>query len=165
MIPPEVLIRKSLYSLFYEIDLDLAEQTRASRCPFAGVRCTAPTTHENLGVDLLILLRLLKPVLVCAVVVPVAGAASCPHLCVFVGMSSCTTTTLWPWPKSNRNLGRCPATNPCCGACETTAGSKAMGLRSQVAGNNRPLKDSSAVKCAVSKYPTAKRCCTDNLLR
>lgn len=36
MIPPEVLNRKSLFSLLYRIDLDLAEQARARRCTFCG---------------------------------------------------------------------------------------------------------------------------------
>lgn len=118
MIPPKVLIRNSLYSLLYEIDLDLAEQTRVKRCPFAGVRCTAPTTHENLGVDLLILPRPLKFVLVCAVAVKVADAVCCHHLCVFGSVGStghlccCWSapfakgkSLLLPWSGSRRFAG------------------------------------------------------------
>jgi len=37
MVPLKVLNRKSLFSLLYKIDQDLAERTRAKRCPFAGV--------------------------------------------------------------------------------------------------------------------------------
>ncbi len=88
MIPTEFLQRKSLFSLLFKIDQELAEQTRAKRCPFAGGRCTAPIISENLGADLLILLRVLKSALVCAVAVRVADAVCCPHLCVFGGAGS-----------------------------------------------------------------------------
>ena len=50
MILPEVIQRKSLFSLLYEIDESLCEQTRASGCPIAGGRCTVPITSESLGV-------------------------------------------------------------------------------------------------------------------
>lgn len=83
MIPPEVLNRKSLFSLLYKIDLDLAEQTRARRCPFAGVRCTAPTTHGNLEVGPLNLRRRLKFDLASVVVGRVAVAVFYRHRCVF----------------------------------------------------------------------------------
>jgi len=36
MIPAETLHRKSLFSLLYQVDQDLAEQTRAAGCPFCG---------------------------------------------------------------------------------------------------------------------------------
>ena len=85
MIPTEFLQRKSLFSLLFNIDLELAEQTRAKRCPFAGVHCTAPIISENLGADLLILLRVLKSALVCAVAVRAAGDVCCLHLYVFGG--------------------------------------------------------------------------------
>lgn len=49
MIAPELLQRKSLFSLLYLIDLDLAEQSRAKGCPFAGVRCIAPVIGASLG--------------------------------------------------------------------------------------------------------------------
>lgn len=54
MIPPEILHRKVLFYLLYKIDLDLAERTRARRCPFAGVLCTVPTTRESLAAGPLI---------------------------------------------------------------------------------------------------------------
>ena len=36
MILPEVLQRKSLFALLHKIDQDLAERTKANRCPFCG---------------------------------------------------------------------------------------------------------------------------------
>jgi len=83
MIPPEVLQHKTLFSLLYKIDLDLAERTRVRRCPFAGVRCIAPITCESLGVGPLILMRLLRLALACAAAGQVAGAGYCRHRCVF----------------------------------------------------------------------------------
>jgi len=83
MIPPEVLNRKSLFSLLYKIDLDLAERARNQRCPFAGVLCIAPTTCESLAVGPLIFKRLLSCVLACAAAVRVVGAVCYPHQCVF----------------------------------------------------------------------------------
>ena len=79
MIPPEVLNRKSLFSLLYKIDQDLAEQTRARGCPSAGVRCIAPITCESLGVGPLIWKRHLRYASVCAAVGRVAVAGSCHH--------------------------------------------------------------------------------------
>ena len=78
MIPLDVLTRKSLFPLLYKIDLDLAEQTRAKGCPFVGGRCTARTISANLGVAPLILMRLLRFVLACAVAGRVAGAGLPP---------------------------------------------------------------------------------------
>ena len=72
MIPPEVLTRKSLFSLLYKIDQDLSGQARAKGCPIAGVRCTAPITSASLGAAPLIFTRLLK----CASVFAAAGTAA-----------------------------------------------------------------------------------------
>jgi hypothetical protein len=74
MIPLEVLNRKSLFSLLYKIDLDLAEQARAGNCPIAGVLCIARTTLESLAVGPRILKRLSKFALACAAVGRVAAA-------------------------------------------------------------------------------------------
>jgi hypothetical protein len=75
MILPQVLQRKSLFDLLYKIDLDLAEQARARKCPFAGACCIAPTTCESLGVGPLTFARLLKFVLACVAAKKAAGAA------------------------------------------------------------------------------------------
>ena len=83
MIPLEVLNRKSLFSLLYKIDLDLAEQARAGHCPIAGVLCIARTTLENLAVAPLILKRLSKFALACAAAGRVAVVACCRPRCVF----------------------------------------------------------------------------------
>ncbi len=83
MIPPEILNRKSLFSLLYRIDEDLSERTRVQGCPFAGVRYIVPTTCESLEVGPLILKKLLKFALACAAAVPVVGAVCCRHRCVF----------------------------------------------------------------------------------
>ena len=83
MIPPEVLNSKSLFTLLYKIDLDLAEQARARHCPFAGVLCIAPTICESLGVGPLILKRLLRFALACAAADRVAAAVCCRRRCVF----------------------------------------------------------------------------------
>jgi hypothetical protein len=80
MIPPEILHRKSLFSRLHKIDQDLAEQTRARRCPFAGGRCITPTTHESLEAVPLVFQRLLSFGLACAAAVKVAGVVSCRHL-------------------------------------------------------------------------------------
>jgi len=85
MIPADVLKRKSLFSLLYKIDLDLAENTRAKGCPFAGVGCIAPIMSESLGAGLLILMGLLMYVSVCVAGVPAADAGYCPHRYVFGG--------------------------------------------------------------------------------
>ena len=85
MIPPEVLNRKSLFSLLYRIDQDLAEQTRAWHCPFVGVPYIAPTTCENRGVAPLIFKRFSRFASACAVAVKVAGDECCRHRCVFGG--------------------------------------------------------------------------------
>jgi len=83
MIPPEVLNRKSLFSLLYKIDQDLSDQTRAKGCPFAGGRCIARTTCESLEVGPLILKRLLRFASACAAAVRVADGVCCRHRCVF----------------------------------------------------------------------------------
>ena len=88
MIPLEVLNRKSLFSLLYKIDLDLAEQARAGNCPIAGVLCIALTTLESLAVGPLILTRLSKFALACAAVGRVVVVVCCRLRCVFgVGVS------------------------------------------------------------------------------
>lgn len=78
MIPPEVLKRKSLFSLLYSIDRDLAERTRARHCPFVGDLCIVPTTCESLVVAPLIFKRLLNFALVYVAAVKVAVAVCCP---------------------------------------------------------------------------------------
>ena len=60
MIPPQILKFKSLYSLLYKIDLDLARQAKARGCPTAGARCTMRTMQESLVAVLLICARPLK---------------------------------------------------------------------------------------------------------
>jgi hypothetical protein len=79
MIPPEVLTRKSLFSLLYKIDQDLTEQTRAKGCPIAGVRCTAPITSASLGAVPLIFTRLLRCASACAAAARAAGAGFYRH--------------------------------------------------------------------------------------
>jgi hypothetical protein len=79
MIPPEILNDKSLFSLLYKIDQDLAERTRAQGCPCAGVHYTAPTISESLEVGPQIWKRHLRFVSVCAAGVPAAVAGSCHH--------------------------------------------------------------------------------------
>ena len=79
MIPLEILNSKSLFSLLHKIDLQLAEQTRVRRCPFAGGRCILPTTRASLGAALLILMRHLRFVIACAAAVKGAGVACCRH--------------------------------------------------------------------------------------
>jgi hypothetical protein len=77
MIPLEILNHKSLFSLLYKIDQDLAEQTRVRGCPSVGVRCIAPTTCESLEVGLRIWKRHLRFASVCAAGNPVAVAGCC----------------------------------------------------------------------------------------
>jgi len=60
MIPPEILQRKSLFALLHQIDLDLAETTRAKQCPFAGGLCITPPTSVSLGEAPLIFPRLTR---------------------------------------------------------------------------------------------------------
>lgn len=83
MIPPQVLTRKSLFSLLYKIDLELVEKTRAKGCPSVGDRFIAPITCESLAVVPLIFMRLLKFVSVCAAVVKDAAGVFRPHRYVF----------------------------------------------------------------------------------
>ena len=83
MIPPEILNSKSLFSLLYKIDQDLAERTRVKGCPFAGVRCIAPITRENLEVGPEILKRFLRFALAFAAAVRAVGAVFCRHRFVF----------------------------------------------------------------------------------
>lgn len=79
MIPPEILNHKSLFSLLYRIDLDLAEQTRAHGCPSVGVRCIAPTTCASLEVGPWIWKRYLRFASVYAAGDQVAVVGSCRH--------------------------------------------------------------------------------------
>ena len=79
MIPLEILNRNSLFSLLHKIDLELAEQTRVGRCPFAGGRCIMPTMRGSLEAALLILMRHLRFVIACAAAVKVAGVVSSRH--------------------------------------------------------------------------------------
>ena len=99
MIPPEILKHKSLFSLLYQIDLDLVEQTRARNCPFAGVHCIAPTTIESLGVGPLTCRRLLICDSVCAAPVVIVGVGLCRHRCVSGG-AGCTGHPLCCWSRS-----------------------------------------------------------------
>jgi len=99
MIPPDVLNRKSLFSLLYKIDQDLAERTRSKGCPFAGGRCIAPIIGESLGAVLLNLKRFLIFVLACAADVLGAGAGCFRHrydsgVAGFTGHRCC----FWPVP-------------------------------------------------------------------
>ena len=77
MILPEVIQRKSLFSLLYKIDQDLCEQSRVRGCPIAGGRYIVPTTSESLEVDPLICARLMKCASACAAVVPDADDGYC----------------------------------------------------------------------------------------
>jgi hypothetical protein len=79
MIPLKILNRKSLFSLLHKIDLDLAEQTRVRRCPFAGDRCIMRTISESLAAVLLIWMRHLRFVIACAAAVKAVGAVFCHH--------------------------------------------------------------------------------------
>ena len=60
MISPEILQRKSLFALLYQIDTDLAESVRRSRCPSVGDLCITPNISVSLGEALLILKRLTR---------------------------------------------------------------------------------------------------------
>ena len=77
MIPLKILNRKSLFSLLHKIDLDLAEQTRVRRCPFAGGRCIMRTIGESLAAVLLMCMRHLRFVIACAAAVKAAAAVFC----------------------------------------------------------------------------------------
>jgi hypothetical protein len=118
MIPPDILNSKSLFSLLHKIDLELAEQTRARRCPIAGGRCTMPTIRESLGAALLILMRHLRFVIACAAAVKVAGAVSYRHRfdfgnAGFTGRLSCSSSPPFakdaiqtiPWSSSRAFVG------------------------------------------------------------
>jgi hypothetical protein len=83
MILPEVIQRKSLFSLLYQIDQDLCAQTRARSCPIAGVRYIMPTTSASLAAGPRICARLMRFASVCAAAVKAAGAGYCRHRCVF----------------------------------------------------------------------------------
>lgn len=118
MIPLEILNRKSLFSLLHKIDLELAEKARVRLCPFAGVRCIMPTIGESLGAALLILMRFLRFVIVCAAAVKVAGVVSFLHRfgfgnAEFTGHLYCLSSRLFakgairtiPWNSSRAFVG------------------------------------------------------------
>jgi len=83
MIPLEILKRKSLFSLLHKIDLQLAEQIRVQRCPFAGSRYIMRTMRVSLGAALLIWMRLLRFVIAFAAAVKVADVVCCRHRFAF----------------------------------------------------------------------------------
>jgi hypothetical protein len=83
MIPPEILKHKSLFSLLHKIDMELAEQERARRCPIAGGRCIMPTIRESQKAVLLILLRHLRFAIACVAVVKAAGVVFSHHRFAF----------------------------------------------------------------------------------
>jgi len=118
MIPPEILNSKSLFSLLHKIDLELAERTRAQRCPIAGDRCIMPTIRESLGAALLILMRSLRTVIACAAAEKVAGAVFSRHrfdfgTAGFTGRLSCSSSPPFakdviqtiPWSSSRAFAG------------------------------------------------------------
>jgi hypothetical protein len=80
MIPPQVLTRKSLFSLLYKIDLELLEKTRAKGCPFVGDRFIPQITSESLAVVPPIFARHLKFVSACVAVAGDAAGVCRPHL-------------------------------------------------------------------------------------
>jgi hypothetical protein len=127
MIPPEILHRKSLFSRLHKIDQDLAEQTRARRCPFAGGRCITPTTHESLEAVPLVFQRLLSFGLACAAVVKVAAAVFFPHQFGFGGVGCIGHQCfLLPPPFDKDEIRTVPWSNSkafsVCGAPPSTAG-------------------------------------------
>jgi hypothetical protein len=118
MIPPDILNSKSLISLLHKIDLELAERTKARRCPFAGGRCIMPTIRESLGAALLILMRYLRFVIACAAGVKVAGVVPYRHrfdfgTAGFTGHLSCLSSRPFakdviltiPWSSSKAFVG------------------------------------------------------------
>ncbi len=78
MIPPEILNRKSLFSILHNIDFEMTEQVRIQGCPIVGGRCIPPTIRESQKAVLLIFLRHLRFAIVCAAAVKAAGAACAP---------------------------------------------------------------------------------------
>jgi hypothetical protein len=48
MVQPEVLQRKSLFSLLHTLDVELAEHTRDQRCPTVGGRCIVAAMNASL---------------------------------------------------------------------------------------------------------------------
>lgn len=132
MIQLEILQRKSLFSLLYKLDQDLAEQTKARRCPFAGVLYIAPTTCESLAVGPLTYVRLLRCALACAAAVRVAGAVHCRPRCGFgaarfTGRRWCCW--LPPCARGNIRWSPCSGLRPCAGygALRLNAGSAILG--------------------------------------
>jgi len=60
MISPEIFQRKSLFILLHQIDVDIAESVRSSRCPTVGVLCITPHISVSLGEAPPILKRLMR---------------------------------------------------------------------------------------------------------
>ena len=79
MIPPEILNRKSLFSLLHKIDFEIAEQARARGCPIVGGRCIMPTTRESQGAVLLIWMRHLRSAIAYVAAVKAAGVVFSHH--------------------------------------------------------------------------------------
>jgi len=79
MIPLNVLTQQSLFVLLHQIDLDLAEQTKNSRCPIVEDRFIMPITSVSPVAVLLIFKKLLNFVTACAAAVKAVVAGSCRH--------------------------------------------------------------------------------------
>jgi len=60
MISPEILQRKSLFTLLHQIDVDIAESVRFNRCPTVGVLYITLYICVSLGEVPLILARLTR---------------------------------------------------------------------------------------------------------
>ena len=58
MLSPDILQRKSLFTLLHQIDIDLAEGVRLNRCPTVGGLCIMADTCVSLGEVPRILTRL-----------------------------------------------------------------------------------------------------------
>ncbi len=79
MIPLNILTQQSLFVLLHQIDLDLAEQTKNSRCPIAEDLFIMPITSVNPVAVLLIFKKLLNFVTAFAAAVTAAVDGSCRH--------------------------------------------------------------------------------------
>jgi hypothetical protein len=83
MISLDVLTQQSLFSLLHQIDFDLAEQTKARRCPIVEDRYIMPITGVNHGAVLLIFKGFLIFVTACAAAVKAVVVVLCRHLSGF----------------------------------------------------------------------------------
>jgi len=124
MIPPEVLKHKSLFSLLYRIDQDIAERTRAQGCPSAGVGYTAPITCASLEVGPRIWKRHLRFASVCAAAGPAAVVGCCRHrfasgtggstglqcCCWLAPFGKATRSLLWSGSRRSAGCGDPPST-------------------------------------------------------